>query len=71
MQPFGCGVVSVLVPQQLVRVENSLLLWAADQPSKPVHSFLGHTDVVYNFDWRPNTLQVCVGDTLLRSVVLG
>lgn len=37
---------------QLRRGENSLMLWSLTDLSHPVHSFVGHTDVVLEFDWR-------------------
>ncbi|XP_046999380.1 GATOR complex protein WDR59 isoform X1 [Schistocerca americana] len=49
--PFGEGMVTVVVPQ-LRRGENSLLLWKISNPSTPVHTFVGHTDVVLEFEWR-------------------
>ncbi|XP_064640221.1 GATOR2 complex protein WDR59-like isoform X2 [Lineus longissimus] len=49
--PFGHGLVSVVVPQ-LRRGENSLFLWNTDDLVQPVHTFIGHTDVVLEFDWR-------------------
>lgn len=53
-QPFGEGVVTVVVPQ-LRRGENSLLLWSVTDMSTPVHTFVGHSDVVLEFEWRQNT----------------
>ncbi|XP_045623217.1 GATOR2 complex protein WDR59 isoform X2 [Procambarus clarkii] len=52
--PFGEGVVTVVVPQ-LRRGENSLLLWSVTEMSSPVHTFVGHSDVVLEFEWRQNT----------------
>ncbi|KAG7176075.1 GATOR complex protein WDR59-like [Homarus americanus] len=52
--PFGEGVVTVVVPQ-LRRGENSLLLWSVTDMSSPVHTFVGHSDVVLEFEWRQNT----------------
>nr|XP_053640529.1 GATOR complex protein WDR59-like isoform X4 [Cherax quadricarinatus] len=52
--PFGEGVVTVVVPQ-LRRGENSLLLWSVTDMSAPVHTFVGHSDVVLEFEWRQNT----------------
>jgi len=37
---------------QLRRGENSLLLWSLSDLSNPVHTFVGHTDVVLDFDWK-------------------
>ena len=53
MQPFGEGMVTVVVPQ-LRRGENSLLLWSLSDLTNPVHTFIGHTDVVLEFDWKRN-----------------
>ncbi|KAK9693895.1 WD domain, G-beta repeat [Popillia japonica] len=49
--PFGNGLVTVVVPQ-LRRGENSLLLWNTDNRGTPVHTFIGHRDVVLEFEWR-------------------
>nr|CAD7194662.1 unnamed protein product [Timema douglasi] len=49
--PFGEGLVTVVVPQ-LRRGENSLLLWNISNQTSPVHTFVGHTDVVLEFEWR-------------------
>ncbi|XP_055891458.1 GATOR complex protein WDR59-like isoform X2 [Biomphalaria glabrata] len=49
--PFGEGVVSVVVPQ-LRRVENNLYLWHIRNQQSPVHTFIGHKDVVLEFQWR-------------------
>lgn len=51
LQPFGEGVVTVVVPQ-LRRGENSLLLWSVNDVSSPVHTFVGHSDVVLEFEWQ-------------------
>lgn len=51
LQPFGEGLITVVVPQ-LRRGENSLLLWNIGNQNTPVHTFVGHTDVVLEFDWR-------------------
>jgi hypothetical protein len=40
-----------MVPQ--LRRENSLLLWSALDLNSPVHAFVGHDDVVLEFQWRP------------------
>ncbi|XP_071547445.1 GATOR2 complex protein WDR59 isoform X3 [Panulirus ornatus] len=52
--PFGEGVITVVVPQ-LRRGENSLLLWSVTDMSSPVHTFVGHSDVVLEFEWRQNS----------------
>uniref|UniRef100_A0A8K9WXJ2 WD repeat domain 59 n=1 Tax=Oncorhynchus mykiss TaxID=8022 RepID=A0A8K9WXJ2_ONCMY len=49
--PFSNGLVTVMVPQ--LRRENSLLLWSALDLNSPVHAFVGHDDVVLEFQWRP------------------
>ncbi|KAK4879789.1 hypothetical protein RN001_007935 [Aquatica leii] len=53
--PFGNGLVTVVVPQ-LRRGENSLLLWNTNSRSAPVHTFVGHKDVVLEFQWRKQKL---------------
>nr|CAH7717717.1 unnamed protein product [Callosobruchus chinensis] len=56
--PFGNGLVTAVVPQ-LRRGENSLQLWNTANRSTPVHTFIGHRDVILDFDWRkqhPNDL---------------
>ena len=51
-QPFGKGLITVVVPQ-LRRGENSLFLWCLnDVGGRQVHTFVGHTDVVLEFQWR-------------------
>lgn len=50
-QPFSSGLVTVMVPQ--LRRENSLLLWSTLDLNNPVHAFVGHDDVVLEFQWRP------------------
>ncbi|XP_076242534.1 WD repeat domain 59 isoform X2 [Calliopsis andreniformis] len=49
--PFGEGLVTIVVPQ-LRRGENSLLLWNTTNLSAPIYTFVGHTDVVLEFQWR-------------------
>ncbi|KAJ8954387.1 hypothetical protein NQ318_011060 [Aromia moschata] len=49
--PFGNGLVTVVVPQ-LRRGENSLLLWNTANRATPMHTFVGHRDVVLEFEWR-------------------
>ncbi|XP_076592167.1 GATOR2 complex protein WDR59 isoform X2 [Chaetodon auriga] len=49
--PFSNGLVTVMVPQ--LRRENSLLLWSTLDLNSPVHAFVGHDDVVLEFQWRP------------------
>lgn len=49
-KPFNNGLVTVMVPQ--LRRENSLLLWNVFDLNTPVHTFVGHDDVVLEFQWR-------------------
>ncbi|KAL9922949.1 WD repeat domain 59 isoform 1-T1 [Glossina fuscipes fuscipes] len=51
--PIGNGLVSIVVPH-LGRGENSLLLWSNSKQYDPVCSFVGHTDVILDFAWRPD-----------------
>ncbi|KAF5288970.1 hypothetical protein FQA39_LY03849 [Lamprigera yunnana] len=53
--PFGNGLITVVVPQ-LRRGENSLLLWNTNSRSSAVHTFVGHKDVVLEFQWRKQKL---------------
>ncbi|XP_037810838.1 GATOR complex protein Wdr59 [Lucilia sericata] len=53
--PIGNGLVSIVVPH-LGRGENSLLLWSNSKQNDPVCSFVGHTDVILDFAWRPNRM---------------
>lgn len=61
--PFGVGLVTVVVPQ-LRRGENSLSLWNTTSRASPVHTFVGHRDVVLEFEWRKQN----VGDTDFQLV---
>ncbi|XP_036149984.1 GATOR complex protein WDR59 isoform X3 [Monomorium pharaonis] len=54
--PFGEGLVTIVVPQ-LRRGENSLLLWNTSNLSTPIYTFVGHTDVVLEFQWRHQKLE--------------
>ncbi|KAG8038614.1 hypothetical protein G9C98_007321 [Cotesia typhae] len=49
--PFGESLVTIVVPP-LRRGENSLLLWNIANLNTPIHTFVGHTDVVLEFQWR-------------------
>ncbi|XP_074030929.1 WD repeat domain 59 isoform X2 [Leptinotarsa decemlineata] len=49
--PFGSGLLTAVVPQ-LRRGENSLLLWNTANRATSMHTFVGHRDVVLDFDWR-------------------
>ena len=59
LQPFGEGLVTVTLPQ-LRRGENSLSLWNVMDISSPmvspVNTFVGHSDVVLEFQWRSQRL---------------
>lgn len=46
---------TIVVPQ-LRRGENSLLLWNTTNLSAPIYTFVGHTDVVLEFQWRHQKL---------------
>lgn len=56
--PFGDGLLMVVVPP-MRRGENSLLLWNLSNPNSPVHTFVGHTDVVLEFAWRKRKDDSC------------
>ncbi|XP_045471317.1 GATOR complex protein WDR59 isoform X2 [Harmonia axyridis] len=49
--PFGNGLITVVVPH-MRRGENSLLLWNTANRATPMHTFVGHKDVVLEFAWR-------------------
>ncbi|KAL5288890.1 WDR59 family protein [Megaselia abdita] len=51
--PIRNGLVTIIVPH-LGRGENSLLLWSNSKQTDPICSFVGHTDVILDFAWRPN-----------------
>lgn len=61
--PFGNGLVTVVIPQ-LRRGENNLLLWNIANRATPVHTFVGHKDVILEFDWRKQRM----GDTDFQLV---
>ncbi|XP_072391428.1 GATOR2 complex protein WDR59 isoform X1 [Diabrotica undecimpunctata] len=50
--PFGNGLVTAVVPQLRRGSENSLLLWNTANRATPMHTFVGHRDVVLEFEWR-------------------
>lgn len=59
--PFGRGLVTVVLPAacaQLRRTQHdhSLLLWNMHSRTQPQHTFVGHEDVVLEFDWRPQVV---------------
>ncbi|KAL1490396.1 hypothetical protein ABEB36_013102 [Hypothenemus hampei] len=62
--PFGNGMITVVVPQLRRGGENGLLLWNISNPTTPMHTFVGHRDVVLEFQWRP----MRVGDPTLQLV---
>lgn len=45
--------VTALMPQML-RWDSSVLLWNVQNVSSVVHSYVGHRDVILDFDWRYN-----------------
>ena len=49
-QPFGHGLVTVVRKWRCG--ENCLFLWHLHDLGQPVHTFVGHTDVVLEFQWR-------------------
>ncbi|XP_076671649.1 WD repeat domain 59 isoform X3 [Andrena cerasifolii] len=54
--PFREGLVTIVVPQ-LRRGENSLLLWNTTSLNAPIYTFVGHTDVVLEFQWRHQKIE--------------
>lgn len=48
--PFGDGILIVLVPP-IKRVDNNLLLWNLSSIDTPVHTFVGHSDTILEFQW--------------------
>ncbi|EEB18318.1 conserved hypothetical protein [Pediculus humanus corporis] len=55
--PFGEGLVTVVIPLSQ-RGENGLLLWNLSNLSIPVHTFVGHTDIILEFEWRKNRNEI-------------
>jgi len=51
--PFGDGILIVLVPPEK-RVDNNLLLWNLNAFNTPVHTFVGHSDTILEFQWMKN-----------------
>lgn len=51
--PFGDGILIVLVPEILLP-DNNLLLWNLSSINSPVHTFVGHTDSIVEFQWIKN-----------------
>ncbi|XP_066251139.1 GATOR2 complex protein WDR59 isoform X1 [Euwallacea similis] len=52
--PFGNGMVTVVVPQLRRGGDNCLHLWNIANRATPMHTFVGHRDVVLEFQWRPS-----------------
>lgn len=48
--PFGDGILIVLVPPEK-NVDNNLLLWNLSATNTPVHTFVGHSDTILEFQW--------------------
>ena len=59
--PFGDGLVTVLVPHFGAH-DHSLFLWNNNNLSAPVHTFVGHRDVILDFEWRRVTSGERSGD---------
>jgi len=58
-----------MVPQ--LRRENSLLLWNVFDLNTPVHTFVGHDDVVLEFQWRKQKEgEIRAGLSVLSPVLL-
>lgn len=51
--PFGDGILIVLVPPEK-RVDNNLLLWNLSATNTPIHTFVGHSDTILEFQWLKN-----------------
>lgn len=51
--PFGDGILIVLVPHQQ-KVDHNLLLWNLNAIKTPVHTFVGHSDTILEFQWFKN-----------------
>ena len=57
-QPFGEGLVTLTLPQMRRTTENSLSLWNISSPvSSQVNTFVGHSDVVLEFQWRSQMME--------------
>lgn len=57
-QPFGEGLVTLTLPQMRRATENSLSLWNISSPvSSQVNTFVGHSDVVLEFQWRSQMME--------------
>ncbi|XP_059613286.1 GATOR complex protein Wdr59 isoform X2 [Phlebotomus argentipes] len=52
--PSGDGLLTVVVPHSGHDELSNLQLWSNSNQRTPVCTFLGHTDVVLDFAWRPN-----------------
>lgn len=55
--PFGDGILIVLVPPEQ-RVDNNLLLWNLSATNTPVHTFVGHSDKILEFQWLKNNEEI-------------
>lgn len=56
--PFGEGLVTLTLPQMRRATENSLSLWNISSPvSSQVNTFVGHSDVVLEFQWRSQMME--------------
>ena len=67
LQPFGDGLVTVVVPQLIRHGENNLVLWNAAELGSPVHTFSGHSDVILEFNWRSRHTRG-ISDRRLRAL---
>ncbi|KAL7978746.1 hypothetical protein Chor_013235 [Crotalus horridus] len=61
--PFSNGLVTVMVPQ--LRRENSLLLWDVCDLNTPVHTFVGHDDVLCSSELLEGVEELMDGISLL------
>ncbi|XP_055690509.1 GATOR complex protein Wdr59 isoform X2 [Lutzomyia longipalpis] len=55
--PQGDGLLTVIVPHSGHDELSSLQLWSNNNQRAPVCTFLGHTDVVLDFAWRPKSTE--------------
>ncbi|XKL68648.1 hypothetical protein PGB90_006417 [Kerria lacca] len=49
--PFGRGMLVIIIPTPR-KIENTLLLWNLSNNSVPLHTFVGHSEIVLDFQWR-------------------
>lgn len=59
----------MIVPN-LGRGENSLLLWNNSRQSAPICSFIGHSDVILDFAWRPNRMHYDNNTDMVRLKIM-